>query len=140
MGTILGLTLRTSRGLILRSAIEGLSFQLKQALRILIGATGIDVKGIRVVGGGSRNLLWNQVRADVTGFPITITEQKECATLGAALAAFIGIGRYKDLMDAKDSVVSGEKVFEPSANQGVYENAFERYMNALECLKGHYQY
>ena len=140
MGTLLGLTLRTSRGQIIRSALEGLSFQLKHALQILVEATGIDVKGIRVVGGGAKNLLWNQIRADVTGLPVTITEQQEYTALGAALVAWIGIGRYRSLKDARESIFSQEKVFEPSANQRLYKNAFGRYMNALESLRGYYQY
>ena len=140
MGTLLGLTLRTSRGQVVRSTLEGLSFQLKHALQILVEATGIDVKGIRVVGGGAKNLLWDQIRADVTGLPVTITEQQEYTALGAALVAWIGIGRYRSLKDARESVFSQEKVFEPSANQRLYENAFGRYMNALESLRGYYQY
>ena len=139
MGTVLGLTLRTSRGQIIRSALEGLSFQLKQALRILIEATEIDVKGIRVVGGGAKNLLWNQIRADVTGLPVTVTEQLEYTALGAALVAWTGIGRYRNLKDARKNVFERERVFKPSANQDLYENVFEHYVNALESLRGYYQ-
>ena len=140
MGTLLGLTLRTSRGQVGRSTLEGLSFQLKHALQIFTGATGIDVKGIRVVGGGARNLLWNQIRADVAGLPVTITEQQEYTASGAALVAWIGIGRYKSLRDARESVFPREKVFEPSANCALYQNAFGRYMNSLESLRGYYQH
>ncbi|MDH5795654.1 MAG: FGGY-family carbohydrate kinase, partial [Candidatus Bathyarchaeota archaeon] len=132
-------TLRTSRGQIIRSALEGLSFQLKQALRILIEATEIDVKGIRVVGGGAKNLLWNQIRADVTGLPVTVTEQLEYTALGAALVAWTGIGRYRNLKDARKNVFERERVFKPSANQDLYENVFEHYVNALESLRGYYQ-
>jgi len=135
MGTILGLTLRTSRGQILRSALEGLSFQLRHALQILTAATGFDAVGIRVVGGGSKNLLWNQIRADVTGLPVIVTEEKEYTTVGAALAAFTGLGRYKSLDDARKSIFSQRRVFEPSSNQSLYETIFERYMVALESLK-----
>jgi len=139
MGTLLGLTLRTSRGQVVRSTLEGLSFQLKHALQVFTEATGIDVKGIRVVGGGARNLLWNQIRADVAGLPVTITEQQEYTASGAALVAWIGIGRYKSLRDARESVFPREKVFEPSANCALYQNAFGRYMNSLESLRGYYQ-
>jgi len=138
MGTILGLTLRTSRGQILRSALEGLSFQLRHALRILAAATDFGAEGIRAVGGGSRNLLWNQIRADTTGLPVIVTEEKEHTTLGAALAAFTGLGRYKSLDDARECVLSQQRVFEPSANRGLYEAAFQRYMKALESLRTFY--
>jgi len=91
--------------------------------------------GIRVVGGGSKNLLWNQIRADVTGLPVIVTEEKEYTTVGAALAAFTGLGRYKSLDDARKSIFSQRRVFEPSSNQSLYETIFERYMVALESLK-----
>jgi len=138
MGTILGLTLRTTRDQILRSTLEGLSFQLRQALRILSEATGMEIKGIRVVGGGSKNPLWNQIRADVTGLPVVVTEQKEYTTLGAALTTFIGIDRYRSLAEAKEYVFSQEKIFEPSRDRDIYETVFERYRKALDNLKDFY--
>ncbi|RLI04210.1 L-fuculokinase, partial [Candidatus Bathyarchaeota archaeon] len=138
LGTILGLTLRTSRGQLLRSALEGLSFQLRHALEILKKEISAEIRGIRVVGGGSKNPLWNQIRADVTGLPIITTEQKEYTALGAALVAFIGIGVYKSLEEARKYVFSEERKIEPSGKEDIYKKLFERYMNALENLKNYY--
>ena len=56
--------------------------------------------GIRVAGGGSKNPLWNHIRADVTGLPIMVTVQKEATALGAALTVFVGVGRYASLVEA----------------------------------------
>ena len=138
-GTILGLTLRTSRGQLLRSALEGLSFQLRHALEILKAEISAELMGIRVVGGGSKNPLWNQIRADVTDLPIIITDQKEYTALGAALTAFIGLGTYKSLEEARKHVFSKERRFEPSSEKKIYKMLFERYMDALENLKGYYK-
>jgi len=135
LGTVLGLTLQTSRGHIYRAALEGLSFQLREALRILAEATGFHVGGIRVVGGGSKNNLWNQLRADVTKLPIIITEQREATVLGAALTAYVGIGRYASLPEAQKNISLEERRFEPGVDQGLYEHIFERFMKALENLK-----
>ena len=139
LGAILGLTLRTSRGQLLRSALEGLSFQLRHALEILKKEISAELRGIRVVGGGSRNPLWNQIRADATGLPIITTEQKEYTALGAAIAAFIGIGRYNSLEEARKYIFSEEKVFKPSREKDAYEMLFKHYMDALERLKGYYR-
>jgi len=140
MGTLLGLTLRTSRGQLLRAAIEGLSFQLRQALRILTETTALEIKGIRVVGGGSKNPLWNQIRADVTGLPVITTEQKEYTTVGAALYAFIGIGRYRSPEDATKHVFSQQSVFRSGRNQSIYQNVFRCYMKVLKSLEDFYQH
>jgi len=138
LGTILGVTLRTSRGDIHRAALEGLSFQLREALRILADATGFHVGGIRVVGGGSKNDLWNQIRADATNLPITVTAQKEATALGAALTALVGIDRYGSLMEAQKNICFEERSFDPSVNRDPYESIFERYLQALENLKSFY--
>ncbi len=138
LGTILGLTLRTSRGDIHRAALEGLSFQLRDALRILTEATEFHVGGIRVVGGGSKNDLWNQIRADATNLPIAVTAQKEATALGAALTAFVGIDRYGSLMEAQKNICFEERRFDPSVNRDPYESIFKRYLQALENLKSFY--
>ena len=138
LGTILGLKLRTSRGQLLRSALEGLSYQLRHALEVLRLEVSVKIRGIRIVGGGAKNPLWNQIRADVTGLPIITTEQKEYTALGAALASLIGMGYYKSLDEARKHIVSDEKRFEPS-NKGIYEEHFKRYIKALDALKTYYQ-
>jgi len=139
LGTVLGLTLQTSRSHIYRAALEGLSVQLREALRILSEATGFNAKGIRVVGGGSRNNLWNQIRADLVNTPIIVSEQKEATALGAALTAFVGIDRYSSLAKAQKNIYLEEKRFELSANQDIYEGIFKRYMEALKNLSFYQQ-
>ena len=69
LGTILGLTINAERGQVYRAALEGLCCQLRLAIEMLAEATGFAPRGIRLVGGGSKNDLWNQLRADVTGLP-----------------------------------------------------------------------
>ncbi|MCX7667871.1 MAG: FGGY-family carbohydrate kinase, partial [Atribacterota bacterium] len=69
-GTILGLGLTTSRAQIFRATLEGLSFQLKQAILALQEAFHFEPRGVRAVGGGAKNRLWNQIRADVTNLPV----------------------------------------------------------------------
>ena len=138
MGTILGLTLHTSRGHVYRAALEGLSFQLREALRILTEATEFHAKGIRVVGGGSKNALWNQIRADAAGLPIMVTAQKEATALGAAITAFVGVGQYNSLAEAGRHIFSEGGRFEPSTDRSFYENVSRRYMKALLSLKDFY--
>jgi len=139
LGTVLGLSLQTTRGHVCRATLEGLSSQLREALRILTEATGLDPKGIRVVGGGSKNDLWNQIRADVANLSIAVTAQKEATALGAALTAFSGIGRYDSLGEAQKNACLKERLFKPDVNQSLYKSVFRRYMDALKSLKSFYQ-
>jgi len=138
LGTITGLTLNTERGAVYRAALEGLSFQLKDALRILSEATGFEPKRLRVVGGGSKNDLWNRIRAGVTGLPVTTVEQKEATVLGAAIIAFVGSGTFGSVDEARSAIEMGEQKFEPGSESARYAELFEKYMRLPKDLQSFY--
>ena len=138
LGTILGLTIATQRGQVYRAALEGLSCQLQLAIEMLEAATGFLPKGIRVVGGGSKNDLWNQIRADVTGLPVTTIEQKEATVLGAAICAFVGTGIYSSVPAAQKAMKLRETTFRPSKRRAVYQQVYDNYKALLPRLKPHY--
>jgi L-fuculokinase len=138
-GTVLGLNLAATRGHLYRAALEGLSCQLRQAVAVLQAATGYDVQAVRVVGGGSKNPLWNQIRADVTGLPIITTAHKEATVLGAALFAFTGAGVYPSITEAQEAVRAGEETIEPSEERSGYDAVFEKYMTVPPALAPFYK-
>lgn len=139
-GTLLGLGLATTPGQVYRAALEGLSFQLREALRILGSATGFTAGGLRVVGGGARNDLWNQLRADATGLPVTVTSGREATLLGAAMAGFVGSGIFASYEQAADAVAGrGEVTFTPSPDAGRYADLAARYAAIAPALQGTYQ-
>jgi len=137
-GTILGLTMNTTAAQIYRAGLEGLCFQMRWALEILRKATAFTVEGIRVVGGGARNDLWNQIRADVSGLPVTTTSQQEATVLGAALFALMGAGQFDSIQQAVGSIEMGETVYEPSDATEEYASLYQRYMEVPPALKDYY--
>ena len=52
---------------------------------------------MRVCGGPARSETWNQIKADVTGFPVEVPAVLETAVVGAAIVAAIGVGAHPDL-------------------------------------------
>ncbi|MHC4480831.1 MAG: FGGY family carbohydrate kinase [Planctomycetota bacterium] len=138
-GTIVGLGLTATRAHLYRAALEGLCFQLREALRILGEATGFRPERVRVVGGGARNELWNQMRADVCGMPVVVTERREATIVGAAIAAWVGAGRFESIPDGQRSVPMPAEVIEPSEDAGAYEELFERFRTIPPGLSGFYR-
>jgi L-fuculokinase len=130
-GCIAGLTLSTTRGQVYRAVIEGLCYQLRQALEILSRATDFKPAGIRVVGGGAKNDLWNQTRADVTGLPAAVASTKEATVLGAAAFALKGAGLFASPEEFIEGVDLGEEVFLPSEDAPFYERGYESYLRTL---------
>ncbi len=84
-GQISGLTMNTSRYEIYRAMLEALSLKLRKGILALEKAGGFSANSILCVGGGSKNQLWNQIRADITGLEIKAINQKETTVLGASL-------------------------------------------------------
>jgi L-fuculokinase len=112
-GQILGLKLDSNRYEIFRAVLEALSANLAAGRRALEDAGNFKTESIICVGGGSRNMLWNQLRADITGVPIIITGQKETTVLGASLYVQAACGNSSSPDDARKEVEYKREVIEP---------------------------
>ena len=93
-GSISGLILGRTRGHIYRAAMEALTLRLKQRLEKLEKVGGFKATELLLVGGGARNKVWTQMRADMLGIPIRISKVSESTVLGAAMYAFAGAGVF----------------------------------------------
>jgi L-fuculokinase len=117
-GRIEGIKITTRRGDLYRAMLEGLCEKLYEGVRLIGKAARIAPKALTVVGGGSRNALWNQMRADRLGIPIQLTSQTENTLVGAAMVGFVGSGRYADLDEARAGIsFAGERI-EPGMKAG----------------------
>ncbi|MCR5184273.1 MAG: L-fuculokinase [Opitutales bacterium] len=93
-GAITGLVLGRSRAHIYRAAMEALTWRLKSRLARLEIVGGFKSDSLVLVGGGARNKIWTQIRADILGIPVKVSEVSESTVLGAAMFAFAGIGAF----------------------------------------------
>ena len=85
-GAILGLDMSTTREEIMKALLEGVAFEIKLNLDIL-RESGYEVKELRVIGGGARSARHVQLKADVTGMPITVLDVTEAGCMGVAMLA-----------------------------------------------------
>jgi xylulokinase len=94
-GVFFGIALGHRRENLIRAVLEGITFNL----RVILDAfeeQGVSVKDVRVIGGGARSKLWRRMMADIYGKNILIPAYLEEATsLGAAIAAGVGVGVYR---------------------------------------------
>ena len=82
--------------------MEGASFALAAGLERLRGL-GVVADELRVVGGGSKNPLWRQVVADVTGLAVRLPSEPESAALGGALQS-LALADDRPLLEALRAV------------------------------------
>jgi xylulokinase len=112
-GALLGLTTTTTRGEIVRAAIEALCYQLRGQLEVLEDAAGRTCTALRVLGGGQRSDFWLQLKADVTGVPVEAVLTDELTLLGAALLGGLGAGLYANFEEAQRAIGHRVRAFEP---------------------------
>ncbi len=73
-------------GHLFRAALEGVTLNLAWGFERLRGL-GLDLKSLRVVGGGSKNEFWVRMLSDAIGVPVQRLAEPEAAALGGALQA-----------------------------------------------------
>jgi len=127
-GFIRNLTMETSRGDIYRAALESLSCKTRERLGQLQETGKFKADSLICVGGGSKNKLWNQIRADVLGIPVKLIDQKETTVLGAALFAMSGVNIFSSPDEARNAIDYSGDIFEPSLNTMVYTGIYEQYL------------
>ncbi|WP_297094429.1 L-fuculokinase [uncultured Draconibacterium sp.] len=133
-GAINGLTIHTKRGEIYRAFLESLAYRLRFGIEALENAGDFKAEKIICVGGGSKNYLWNQLRADVCNLPIQLVDQKETTVLGAALFVFAGSGVAKSPGAARQLVDYNPKIIEPSENQKQYGELYQVFKKRMQYI------
>ncbi|ENI5904035.1 L-fuculokinase [Citrobacter freundii] len=108
-----GVTLNTTRGHFYRAALEGLTEQLQRNLHTLEKIGHFQATELLLVGGGSRNALWNQIKANVLGIPVKVLDDAETTVAGAAMFAWSGIREFTSPEQARAQVRYQYRYFYP---------------------------
>ena len=125
-GAWVGLRLSHSRGHLLRAALEGVAFAVRQGLEALL-ATGVAATELRLAGGGTFDARWRQLLADVLEQPLLATATTAASALGAALLAGVGFGAWPDAQRVAALAAPAELVATPGSATEIYEDAYLRY-------------
>ncbi|PYI67404.1 glycerol kinase [Arthrobacter livingstonensis] len=95
-GAIVGLTRFVNKGHIARAALEATAFQTREVLDAANADSGVDMEDLRVDGGMVANDALMQFQADILGIPVIRPKVTETTALGAAYAAGLAVGFWKD--------------------------------------------
>lgn len=90
-GAFIGLHLGIDRPQLYRAAMEGVAMALRHNLDTA-AAAGVTASELRAVGGATKSPVWMQIKADVTGVPLTVGAHPNATPLGAAMLAALGTG------------------------------------------------
>ena len=100
-GTIVGLTRFANRGHIARAVLEATAFQTWEVLQAMEKDSGVSLETLRVDGGMTDDELLMQFQADIVDRAVVRPRIKETTALGAAFAAGLAIGAFRDADDLR---------------------------------------
>ena len=86
----------------------------------LVATTGEPVRDITVIGGGARNRVWVQVKADVAAQPLHVVEVEEGTAWGAAALAGVGVGVFRDANDVTAHARFARRTVEPDTTRSAH--------------------
>jgi xylulokinase len=133
-GTFMGFTLAHTRAHFARAIMEGSAYAVRD-ITDRFAAMGVPARELRVMGGGARSALWNQIKADVTGLEVVVPETTETTALGAAMLALVGVGAYNSLAEASSEMVRVVARFEPNPRaRQEYESLYALYRETYFTL------
>ena len=122
MGAVLGLTLETTRGAILRALLEGVAYEFA-IMHERFEAAGLPAPKLHAVGGGAQSDRWLQLIADTTRVPIWAMQIADAAALGASLLCTLALGQYPTPAAAVGQAVRLRRSFEPNRDWAAYHAA-----------------
>ncbi|HEX6254403.1 MAG TPA: FGGY family carbohydrate kinase [Euzebyales bacterium] len=99
-----GLAANHDRATLLRSALEGVAFALRDGVDALL-ADDVPLGPVHLVGGGSLDPRWRHLLATVLGRPLHVRDQPHASVLGAARLAAAATGVGIDLPDPRTVAV-----------------------------------
>ncbi len=146
-GTVVGLTRGTSRAHLVRAVLEAIAYHTRDVVEAMNAdasaaaspAGGAPERGsspasaaLKVDGGAARNAFLCQFQSDLLGVPVVRPTTEETTALGAAYAAGLAVGHWKDLDEIR-RLWKAERVFEPRMSAARREELYAGWGRAVRC-------
>ena len=135
-GALIGLRATHTQAECMRAILEGICFEMRRILETMQHVFGTTFDAMHTIGGGTRNILWQELKASILGLPIELPDVEEATAKGAALLAGIGIGMFQDVYCASKEVYQLKTRFEPNPELvATYHDIFGLYTQIYPALK-----
>ena len=130
-GAIVGLTRGSTKAHIVRAALEGIAYQVKDLLDAMETDSGEELSVLRVDGGASVNNFMMQFQSDILRKPIDRPKMVETTAFGAAFLAGLATGVWNDIGDIK-AIRESDRIFEAQMEAEKAEKLHKTWLRAVE--------
>ena len=134
-GAFVGLSLAHTRAHMTRAVLEGVTFALRDSLKIL-QELGLSPSQLLLTGGGAKSAFLRQLQAEVFGLPVSTVNREEGPAYGAALLAAVGAGAFPDLGSATHATLMRSPSEPPApATHAMYDGPYRRYRDSVRAAR-----
>jgi glycerol kinase len=130
-GCIVGLTRFNDKGHLARATLEAISYQTRDVLDAMVKDSGVRLAVLKVDGGATGNDTLMQLQADILGVPVVRPVVSETSALGAAYAAGLAVGFWRDVAEMRLNW-KADKQWEPRWSEDQREAGYAGWQKAIE--------
>ncbi|TVQ03235.1 MAG: ribulokinase [Balneolaceae bacterium] len=124
-GTITGLKLSSTiddLALLYLATIQSIAYGTRHIIETL-NLNGYNISMIMATGGGTKNELFLQEHADISGCKIILPKESEAVLLGSAILGSVASGRYPTIFDAMKKMNQSGNIVYPTDEVASYHEA-----------------
>jgi glycerol kinase len=129
-GVIAGLTRYVNKGHIARAVLEATAWQTKEVVDAMNADSGVALTSLKVDGGMVYNEMLMQFQADVLDVPVIRPTVAETTSLGAAYAAGLAVGFWKEVEDLRANW-GKDKEWQPSMDAAERDKEYALWKKAV---------
>jgi len=138
-GVFFGLSQSHTRAHIIRAILEGVIFDLRQTLDI-IEKSGIEISEIKTIGGGAKEKVLSQIKADIYKKNVITLDRFEGGVLGAAILAGLGVKIFTGPIEACSIMNITKERFKPIVkNSLLYDKLYEIFKDLHDSMQSRFR-
>jgi glycerol kinase len=130
-GVIVGLSRFNTKAHLARATLEAVCYQSREVADAMAEDSGVKLEVLKVDGGMTGNDTLMQLQADILGVPVSRPVVAETTALGAAYAAGLATGFWKDTDELRQNW-NESKRWEPQWSEDQREEGYARWKKAVE--------
>ena len=134
-GAIVGLSRFNTASHIARATLEAICYQSRDVVEAMYADSGVRLDLLKVDGGVTANDLCMQMQADILGVPVSRPQVAETTALGAAYAAGLAVGFWRDTDELRANWAESKR-WEPGWPAEQRDRGYRQWKKAVERTVG----
>ncbi len=130
-GAIVGLSRFNTNAHVARATLEAICYQSRDVIEAMSADSGVELEVLKVDGGVTLNSLCMQIQADVLGVPVSRPVVPETTALGAAYAAGLSVGYWRDTGELRQNWREDTR-WEPAWDEDRREAGYAQWKKAVQ--------